>query len=119
MLIQARNLCKDFPSGEGTTRVLRNLNLNVYEGEFVILLGESGCGKSTLVNILAGMDSLTEGSLTIGDKDFTHPSDSMLTSFRRHHRGHLRCDPLCRIPENPRPEAVRHVLTREHSSSIR
>ena len=87
LLIQARNLCKDFPSGEGTTRVLRNLNLNVYEGEFVILLGESGCGKSTLVNILAGMDSLTEGSLTIGDKDFTHPSDSELTAFRRHEVG--------------------------------
>ena len=87
VLIQARNLCKDFPSGEGNLRVLRNLNLNIYEGEFVILLGESGCGKSTLVNILAGMDSLTEGSLTIGDKDFTHPSDSELTAFRRHDVG--------------------------------
>ena len=83
VLIQARNLCKDFPSGEGSLRVLRNLNLNIYEGEFVILLGESGCGKSTLVNILAGMDSLTEGNLTIGGRDFTHPSDSELTAFRR------------------------------------
>lgn len=87
LLIQARNLCKEFPSGEGVTRVLRNLSLNVYEGEFVILLGESGCGKSTLVNILAGMDSLTDGTLTIGGRDFTHPSDSELTAFRRHEVG--------------------------------
>ena len=87
VLIEVRNLCKDFPSGEGNLRVLRNLDLNLYEGEFVVLLGESGCGKSTLVNIIAGMDNLTEGTLIIGKKDFSHPSDSVLTAFRRHDVG--------------------------------
>lgn len=87
VLIQARKLCKDYASGEGSLRVLRDLNLNIYEGEFVVLLGESGCGKSTLVNIIAGMDNLTEGSLTIEGKDFSHPSDSALTAFRRNDVG--------------------------------
>ena len=87
VMIQAKKLCKDFPSGEGSLRVLKDLNINVYKGEFVVLLGESGCGKSTLVNIIAGMDNLTEGSLTIEGKDFSHPSDSELTAFRRNDVG--------------------------------
>ena len=87
VLIEARKLCKDYPSGEGSLRVLRDLNINIYEGEFVVLLGESGCGKSTLVNIIAGMDNLTEGSLTIEGKDFSRPSDADLTAFRRNDVG--------------------------------
>ena len=86
-LIEVRKLCKDYPSGESVLRVLRELNVNIYEGEFVVLLGESGCGKSTLVNIIAGMDNLTEGTLTIGGKDFSHPSDAELTAFRRNDVG--------------------------------
>ena len=87
VIIEARKICKDFPSGDGNMRVLRDLNLNIYEGEFVVLLGESGCGKSTLVNIVAGMDNLTEGKLTIEGRDFSHPSDAELTSFRRNDVG--------------------------------
>ena len=87
VIIEARQICKDFPSGEGNMRVLRDLNLNIYEGEFVVLLGESGCGKSTLVNIIAGMDNLTEGKLIVEGKDFSHPSDAELTAFRRNDIG--------------------------------
>ena len=87
VLIEVRKLCKDYPSGEGSLRVLRDLDLNIYEGEFVVLLGESGCGKSTLINIIAGMDNLTEGTLLIGGKDFSHPTDSELTVFRRNDVG--------------------------------
>ena len=87
VLIEARKLCKDFLSGEEMLRVLRELDLNIYEGEFVVLLGESGCGKSTLMNIIAGMDNLTEGTLNIGGKDFSHPTDADLTAFRRHDVG--------------------------------
>ena len=87
VLIEVKKLCKDFPSGEETLRVLGDLNLRVYEGEFVVLLGESGCGKSTLINIIAGMDNLTEGTLTIGGKDYSHPTDSELTDYRRNDVG--------------------------------
>ena len=87
VLIEVRKLCKDYLSGEDMLRVLRELNMNIYEGEFVVLLGESGCGKSTLMNIIAGMDNLTEGTLNIGGKDFSHPTDADLTAFRRHDVG--------------------------------
>ena len=87
VLIQVRDLIKDYPSGEEKTRVLNGLNLNIYEGEFVVILGESGCGKSTLVNIIAGMDNLTEGNLTIDGKDFSAPTDKQLTDFRRNEVG--------------------------------
>jgi len=87
VLVEVRNLCKDFPSGEEKLRVLKNVNLKIYGGEFVVLLGESGCGKSTLVNIMGGMDNLTEGSLIIGGKDYSHPTDSELTEYRRNEVG--------------------------------
>jgi ABC-type lipoprotein export system ATPase subunit/putative methionine-R-sulfoxide reductase with GAF domain len=87
VLIQVRDLIKDYPSGEEKTRVLNGLNLNIYEGEFVVILGESGCGKSTLVNIIGGMDHLTDGSLIIDGKDFSHPTEAELTRFRREYMG--------------------------------
>ena len=87
ILISVRNLIKEFPSGEGVSRVLKGINLNIYKNEFVVVLGESGCGKSTMVNIIAGMDHLTDGELTIEGKDFSHPSDAELTKFRREYLG--------------------------------
>ena len=57
------------------------------KNEFVVVLGESGCGKSTMVNIIAGMDFLTDGELRIEGKDFSHPSDKELTKFRREYLG--------------------------------
>ena len=87
VLIRIRNLTKDFPSGDSVAHVLRGINLDIYEGEFLVILGESGCGKSTLVNIIAGMDSLTDGELMIEGKDFSHPSDDALTKFRRKYLG--------------------------------
>ena len=59
----------------------------VYKNEFVVILGESGCGKSTMVNIIAGMDSLTDGQLLIEGKDFSHPTDKELTKYRREYLG--------------------------------
>ena len=82
-LIEMRNIIKEFPSGEGVSRVLKGINLDVYKGEFLVILGESGCGKSTLVNIIGGMDYLTDGDLSIEGKDFSHPSDDELTQYRR------------------------------------
>ena len=83
VLITVRNLIKEFPSGDGVNRVLKGINLDIYKNEFVVVLGESGCGKSTMVNIIAGMDFLTDGELRIEGKDFSHPSDKELTKFRR------------------------------------
>lgn len=87
ILISMRGIIKDFPSGEGVVRVLKGIDLDIYKGEFLVILGESGCGKSTLVNIIGGMDSLTEGKLTVEGRDFSHPTDRELTSYRREYMG--------------------------------
>ena len=87
VLISARNIIKEFPSGEDVVRVLKGVNLDIYKGEFLVILGESGCGKSTLVNIIAGMDNLTDGTLLIEGEDFSHPTDDQLTQYRREYVG--------------------------------
>ena len=83
VLAVLKDVTKEFPSGDGVLQVLKGVNLEVYKNEFVVVLGESGCGKSTMMNILGGMDFLTGGTLTIGGKDFSHPSDAELTKYRR------------------------------------
>ena len=83
VLATLRDVTKEFPSGDGVLQVLKGVNLEVYKNEFVVVLGESGCGKSTMMNILGGMDFLTDGTLTVEGKDFSHPSDAELTKYRR------------------------------------
>ena len=65
VLAVLKDVIKEFPSGDGVSRVLKGINLEVYKNEFVVVLGESGCGKSTMMNIIGGMDFLTDGTLTI------------------------------------------------------
>ena len=87
VIISLRNIIKEFPSGDSVIRVLKGINLDIYKNEFVVVLGESGCGKSTMVNIIGGMDFLTDGQLIIDGNDFSHPSDKELTHFRREYLG--------------------------------
>ena len=89
ILATLRNVTKEFPSGDGVLRVLKGINLDVYKNEFVVVLGESGCGKSTMMNIVGGMDFLTDGTLTVEGKDFSHPSDAELTKYRREYVGFI------------------------------
>ena len=89
ILASLRNVIKEFPSGEGVSRVLKGINLDIYRNEFVVVLGESGCGKSTMMNIVGGMDFLTDGELIIEGKDFSHPTDKDLTQFRREYVGFI------------------------------
>ncbi len=87
ILIRLRGVTKEFQNGDTLTKVLKGIDLDIYKGEFLVILGESGCGKSTLVNIIGGMDYLTDGSLMIEGKDFSHPSEHDLTEFRREYMG--------------------------------
>ncbi len=86
-IISVRGLVKDFTNGELVSHVLKGINLDIYRDEFVVILGESGCGKTTLVNIISGMDKLTKGSLIIEGQDFSHPTEQVLTDFRRQYIG--------------------------------
>ena len=58
---------KDVSVAFGAVKVIENLNLDIGEGEFVVLLGSSGCGKSTLLNCIAGLQEIAEGEIWIGD----------------------------------------------------
>ena len=89
ILATLRNVTKEFPSGDGVLQVLKGINLDVYKNEFVVVLGESGCGKSTMMNIVGGMDFLTDGELLVEGKDFSHPSDAELTKYRREYIGFI------------------------------
>ena len=89
ILATLRNVTKEFPSGDGVLQVLKGINLDVYKNEFVVVLGESGCGKSTMMNIVGGMDFLTDGELTVEGRDFSHPSDAELTQYRREYIGFI------------------------------
>ena len=87
VLVSLRDVVKEYPSGDGVLRVLRGINLDIYENEFVVVLGESGCGKTTMMNIIGGMDFLTSGQLLIEGRDYSDPSDDELTRFRREYVG--------------------------------
>lgn len=73
--------------GEVKVHALRGVNLELYDGEFVVLLGPSGSGKSTLLNILGGLDNPSEGEVFYKDHNLVSANDSELTEFRRDHVG--------------------------------
>ena len=73
--------------GEVEVHALRGVDLDLYEGEFIVLLGPSGSGKSTLLNILGGLDVPTAGTVTYRGRDLTSDDDALLTSYRRNHVG--------------------------------
>jgi putative ABC transport system ATP-binding protein len=83
----ARGLCKSYGTGESTVYALRDLDLEIAAGEFVVLLGPSGSGKSTLLNILGGLDAATSGTARWRDHDLTGASEADLTRYRREHVG--------------------------------
>ena len=89
VVMELRNITRDFQNGDVITKVLKGVNLDVYEGEFLVLLGESGCGKSTLLNIIGGMDSATSGTISYLNKDLSNASQDELTEFRRDNIGFI------------------------------
>lgn len=78
---------KVYRMGEVEVHALRGVDLDLYKGEFMVLLGASGSGKSTLLNILGGLDTPTEGHVFYGKHDLTRASESELTQYRRYHVG--------------------------------
>jgi len=86
-VFEARRLTKVYQMGEVQVQALRGVDLDLYTGEFVVLLGPSGSGKSTLLNILGGLDSPTSGTVRYGDHDLSIYDDAALTRYRREHVG--------------------------------
>jgi putative ABC transport system ATP-binding protein len=87
VVFAARALTKFYAMGEFKVHALRGVDLDLYEREFVVLLGPSGSGKSTLLNILGGLDRPSGGTVQYLDHDLTRCNDAELTRYRREHVG--------------------------------
>jgi len=83
IVMRAEELSKHYQMGEVTVKALQGASFEIYEGEFVVILGPSGSGKSTLLNILGGMDKPTEGRFFLREKEVTRYSEKQLTNYRR------------------------------------
>ena len=87
ILLKTENLSKSFSNGGALQHVLRNIDLQLYKGDFTVIMGASGAGKSTLLYALSGMDTPTLGTITFGEKIISKLSPDGLAIFRREHCG--------------------------------
>ena len=87
IVFDTRGITKVYQMGEVQVHALRGIDLELYAGEFVVLLGPSGSGKSTLLNILGGLDVPTSGTVHYTDHDLSTFRESVLTRYRREHVG--------------------------------
>lgn len=87
VVLRTRQLSKTYQMGEVQVHALRDVDLDLYEGEFLVLLGASGSGKSTLLNIIGGLDVPTRGDVIYRGQDLSAASEAELTAYRRHHVG--------------------------------
>ena len=88
-LIEVKNLVREFPAGDTNIRILHGLELTLYQGEMVAIIGQSGSGKSTLMNILGCLDKATSGSYTIFGKSVDDMDSEELARLRREHFGFI------------------------------
>lgn len=86
-VLHVHDIAKVYRLGEVEVHALRKIALDLFAGEFVVLLGASGSGKSTLLNILGGLDTPTSGEVRYRDHILTQASDRELTRYRREHVG--------------------------------
>jgi putative ABC transport system ATP-binding protein len=82
-VVRARNLRKDYGSGEGLVRAVDGIDLDVIRGETVAVMGPSGCGKSTLLHLLGGLDRPTAGELWLAGQRIDEMSERTLAQLRR------------------------------------
>lgn len=86
-VFRARGITKRYRMGDVEVQALRGVDLDLFAGEFVVILGPSGSGKSTLLNILGGLDVPTSGTVVYRDHDLTNADEDTLTRYRREHVG--------------------------------
>lgn len=84
-----RKVSKRYGEGSAAVHALREVDLDVAEGEMLVLLGPSGSGKSTLLNILGGLDRATSGEIAYRERSLTSMPDPELTRYRRRHVGFI------------------------------
>lgn len=87
LAVEAKNIIKEYKIGNTTTRVLKEISLQVMKGEFVSIMGQSGSGKSTLLYILGGLDTPTSGKVYMNGADISHFNDEKMSIIRRRNIG--------------------------------
>lgn len=86
---ELKNIKKSFGSGENKVEVLKGIDLNIEKGEICVLLGPSGSGKSTLLNIIGGIETADEGTVSVNGEKIADLGEKALTEYRRHHLGYV------------------------------
>jgi putative ABC transport system ATP-binding protein len=88
-LVEIRNLSKTYERGKQKVEVLHHIDLDIAEGDFLALMGPSGSGKTTLLNLIGGLDSPTEGTLSVGGERIDTLSEGALAKWRSNHVGFI------------------------------
>lgn len=86
-ILSASKLCKTFTNGNIQQQILKDLDLEIYEGDFTVIMGPSGAGKSTLLYALSGMDKPTSGTISYSGQEISSLSNNRLALFRRDNCG--------------------------------
>ena len=89
MFLEIQGIHKSFGTGESRIEVLKGLDMEIEKGEFCVLLGPSGSGKSTLLNIIGGIESADEGSISIDGEHLADMTEKKLSQYRRKHLGYI------------------------------
>lgn len=89
VLVKVDNLTKEYKMGEVSVKALDNISFELFEGEFVVVLGPSGSGKSTILNIIGGMDTPTNGRVLYKGEDISTYKEEELSVFRRENIGFI------------------------------
>lgn len=87
MILEMHDICKDYPMGKSLTRVLKNVDLTVAEGDYLTIMGPSGSGKTTLMNLIGCLDVPTSGTYLLGGRDVTACNHKELAEVRNREIG--------------------------------
>lgn len=88
-ILETRNLCKYYGSGDNTVKAADNINIRIAQGEFVTIVGKSGSGKSTLLHMLGALDRPTSGQVILAGRDIAGFNENELAKIRRRRIGFI------------------------------
>ena len=86
-VVLTKDLRKNYEAEGAPVRALRGVDVEIKDGEFVAVMGPSGCGKSTLLNLIAGLDTPTDGDISVADESLVGKDENQLAKMRRKHIG--------------------------------
>ena len=98
MLLEMRSICKDYPQGKDVVHILKNISLEIDDGDYLAIMGPSGSGKTTLMNIIGCLDTPTSGTYVLAGEDVSSASDDRLADIRNQMIGFV-FQSFCLLPK--------------------